>query len=133
MRILLLTAMMIFASSVSAGLYKWVDNEGNVHYSQKRPINKQFKSIKPPPVVESGKSLYNSTQTESEPDDTIKAETKKNAKIRADNCAVGKENLNKFQTYRRMKNKDGTVVNVDAKERARQIENAKQIIRDFCD
>ena len=48
MKILLLTAMIIFASSASAGLYKWVDDEGNVHYSQKRPVNKQYERLKAP-------------------------------------------------------------------------------------
>lgn len=61
MRMLLLTTLMIFVSSASAGLYKWVDDEGNVHYSQKRPINKQFERLKAPaPSPDGSKPLYNS-------------------------------------------------------------------------
>ena len=87
MRILLLTTMMIFAASASAGLYKWVDNEGNVHYSQKRPANQQFKKLKaPPPAPETSKSLYQSSEPAKPASSTAAAETAKNQKIRADNC-----------------------------------------------
>ena len=63
----------------------------------------------------------------------IKAETAKNIKIREDNCAVGKNNLSSYQTYTRIRDKDGTVRTLGVKERAQKIESAKQLIRDFCD
>ncbi len=134
MRILLLTAMIIFASSASAGLYKWVDDEGNVHYSQKRPLDKQFKRLKAPtPAPQSNKPLYQSaTPTDNKAADTAAAETAKNKEIRATNCANAKKKLNAYQVYRRMRDKDGNVTVIDDKERAQQIERAKQAINDFC-
>lgn len=134
MRILLLTTMMIFASSAFAGLYKWVDDEGNVHYSQKRPANQQFKSIKaPPPAPVSDKALYQSNTPAGKTGDTTATETAKNAKIRADNCEKAKKNLNNFQIHRRMRDKDGNVTVIDDKARESSIENAKQAISNFCD
>jgi len=134
MRILLLTTMMIFASSAFAGLYKWVDNEGNVHYSQKRPADKQFKQLKaPPPAPENSKSLYQSSQPDKPASNTAEAETEKNQKIRADNCAKAKKNLNNFQIHRRMRDKKGNVTVIDDKVRASQIENAKKAISNYCD
>ena len=133
MKVLLLTMMMIFATSASAGLYKWVDNEGNVHYSQKRPLNKQYKRLKaPPPAPENSKSPYQSKKQSSETDDTATAETIKNKKIRETNCANAKKNLNAYQVYRRIRDKDGNVRPIDDNERARQIKQAKQAINDFC-
>lgn len=134
MRILLLTAMIIFASSASAGLYKWVDDEGNVHYSQKRPRDQQFERLKAPaPAPESSKPLHQSaTPTDSKAADTTAAETAKNKEIRATNCANAKKNLNTYQVYRRMRDKDGNVTIIDDNERAKQIERAKQAINDFC-
>ena len=134
MRILLLTAMIIFASSASAGLYKWVDDEGNVHYSQKRPRDQQFERLKAPaPAPESSKPLHQSaTPTDSKGADTTAAETAKNKEIRATNCANAKKNLNAYQVYRRMRDKDGNVTIIDDNERAKQIEQAKQAINDFC-
>ena len=133
MRILLLTAMMIFASSAFAGLYKWVDDEGNVHYSQKRPRDQQYKRLKAPaPAPENNKSLYQSPKQNKKAGNVVASETAKNEKIRADNCAGAKKNLNSYTLYRRIRDKDGNVTVLDDKERARQIENAKIAIREFC-
>ena len=134
MRILLLATMMIFASSVSAGLYKWVDNEGNVHYSQKRPRDKQYKKIKAPaPAPEDSKPLYKSTTKQNKSTGTATKEAKKNEKLRAENCANAKKRLNGYQVYRRMQDEDGNVKVLDDNERAKKIQQAKQAINDFCD
>ena len=133
MRILLLTAiMMIFASSASAGLYKWVDSDGNVHYSQKPPREQQYKRLKAPVAApENTKSLYPSTKL-NKPENVIATETAKNEKIRATNCLNAKNNLKSYQLTRRVRDKDGNVTIVDDKERARQIEKAKKAISQFC-
>ena len=133
MRILFLTIMMVLASTATAGLYKWVDSEGNVHYTQTPPQNTQFKTLKAPqPAPQNSQSPYSETKEKSSVEDTIKTETAKNLKLRQQNCTIGKKNLNSYQLYRRIRAKDGTVTVVDDKERARQIEAAKQLIRDFC-
>jgi len=132
MRILLFTAMIILAGTVSAGLYKWVDSEGNVHYSQKPPENTSYKTIKaPPPAPQSSEPII-TADDEYDVEKTIKAETAKNRKLREENCEIGKNNLKSYQTFRRIRDKDGNVRIVDAKERAEKIEAAKQLIRDFC-
>ncbi len=134
MRILLLTAMIIFASSASAGLYKWVDDEGNVHYSQKRPANQQYERLKaPPPSPDSAKPLYQSDKSAEKPGKTAASETAKNKEIRAKNCAQAKKNLNNYQVHRRIRDKDGNVTIIDNKERVKQIENATKAISNYCD
>ncbi|MCK5386610.1 MAG: DUF4124 domain-containing protein [Gammaproteobacteria bacterium] len=133
MRILLLTAIIIFASSASAGLYKWVDDEGNVHYSQKRPASQQFQRLKaPPPAPENAKPLYQPGISADKTGKTIKTETAKNAKIRADNCERAKKNLSAYQVSRRVRNNEGVVITLDDKTRTEQIENAKKHIAEYC-
>lgn len=133
MRMLLLATLVIFASSASAGLYKWVDDEGNVHYSQKRPQDQKYKRLKPPsPTPEDTKPLYQSTSNKTKTSDVVATETAKNEKIRADNCAAAKKNLNSYTLYRRIKDKDGNVSYVDDKVRAQNIEKAKNAIAEFC-
>lgn len=133
MRILLLTAMMIFASSTFAGLYKWVDDEGNVHYSQKRPAKQQFERLKaPPPAPDSDKPLYQSNKSADAPNKAVAEETAKNEKIRAENCAQAKKSLANYQIYRRMRDKDGNVTIIDDKVRASQIKRAKEAISSYC-
>ena len=125
--------MMIFASSASAGLYKWVDNEGNVHYSQKRPRDKQYKKIKAPaPAPESSKPLYKSTSPKNKSSNSAVSETKKNEKMRAENCANAKKRLNAYQVYRRIQDNEGNIKVVSDNERANNIKRAKQAISDFC-
>ena len=130
MRIVLLATLMIFAGSASAGLYKWVDNEGNVHYSQKPPRNQQFKRLKaPPPAPEDGKPLYKSNKpTTKVKGATAAEETAKNKKIRAENCEKAKKNLSNMQVHRRIRDKDGNVIVLDDNVRSKNIENAKQAI-----
>lgn len=136
MRILLLIMMMILASSASAGLYKWIDEKGSVHYSQKPPKNKPYKTIKAPPPIAKSSQLSASDSNETEETNaerTIRTETEKNTKHRAKNCHVGKNNLKSYQLFRRIRDKDGNIRAVSDKERATEIESAKQLIRDFCD
>lgn len=134
MRMILLTMIMIFASSASAGLYKWVDNEGNVHYSQKRPVNQQFKRLKaPPPAPDSAKPLYKSGTPATESGKTAATETAKNKEIRAKNCAQAKKNLSNFQIHRRIRDKDGNVTTIDDNVRAKNIKNAQDAISNYCD
>lgn len=132
MRIVLLATMIIFASTASAGLYKWVDNEGNVHYSQKRPKGKQFKRIKVPASAPTdSKPLY---QSETKKDNkTVADESAKNAKARAANCKNAKGNLKAYQVYRRIRDKAGNVTVVGDEERAKKITQAKRNIDNFCD
>ena len=133
MRIILLTAMIIFASSTSAGLYKWVDDEGNVHYSQKRPLDQQYERLKAPaPAPENSTTLYESAKQKSPTNNVVDTETAKNEKIRAENCANAKKNLSNYTVYRRFRDKDGNVTNIDDKVRAKRIEEAKQAINDYC-
>ena len=125
---------MIFSCSASAGLYKWVDDEGNVHYSQKRPPNQQFKRLKPPaPAPTAAKPLYKATGSSEKASETATSESAKNKEIRASNCAKAKKSLTNYQVHRRMRDKDGNVTIIDDKVRASQIESAKTAISNYCD
>ena len=135
MRILLLTTLMIFSCSASAGLYKWVDDEGNVHYSQKPPLEQKYKRLKAPapaPAPENSQSPYPSTSKNIKKDVTA-TETAKNKKLRDLNCARAKKHLNTYQVYSRIRGKDGTIKIISDEERARETQKAQQSISDFCD
>lgn len=133
MRMLLLTTLIIFASSASAGLYKWVDTEGNVHYSQKRPKNIQYKKLKAPSAAPvSSKSLYQAEKAKTSADGAFVEEEAKIKKLKASNCESAKKNLTTYTLSRRIRDKDGNVKILDDKDRAKQIEDAKKAINDYC-
>lgn len=93
MRVLLLTVIFVFTNSVYAGLYKWVDSEGNVHYSQKPPRDKQFKRLKAPPSApENIKPLYKTTIALPEKNSAAAAEAEKNEKAQVEKCKEAKKN-----------------------------------------
>jgi hypothetical protein len=133
MRILLLTIIMIFASSASAGLYKWVDDEGNVHYSQKRPTNQQFKKLKaPPPAPENSKPLYQPLKQKTKADELIGVETAKIKKIRETHCATAKKNVKNYKVFRRFRDKDGKLTVLNDEQSAQKVEEAKKMVNEFC-
>lgn len=133
MRMLLLTTLMVLTFSVSAGLYKWVDDEGNVHYSQKRPLGAQYKKLKAPAAPPANsKALYQPVKTKTTADTTLAAEKEKIKKLKADNCEKAKKSLKAYTVYRRFKDAKGTVRTVDDQERALQIKNAQKAIKDYC-
>ena len=134
MRMLLLTTLMIFTFSVSAGLYKWVDDEGNVHYSQKRPLGAQYKKLKAPATApENSKSLYQQEKPKTAADTTLAAEKEKIKKLKADNCEQAKKSLSTYTVHRRFKDKSGKITYVDDKERAQRIKDAQKAITDYCE
>lgn len=133
MRMLLLTTLMIIAGSVSAGLYKWIDNEGNVHYSQKPPRDQQYKRLKAPdPAPSNAKPLYKSSTPSNKSSKTASSNTPQDKETRAANCERAKKNLRGYQASRRVRNNEGKVITLDDKARAAQIENAKKHIAEYC-
>ena len=143
-RTLIVTSLIILLSPLAqAGVYKWVDEKGNVHYTQSPPPQGDYKSMKAPPPPASGPAPYSSTQLDtdskqagdeanSESKDTAVDETEKNAELRARSCETAKKNLQIYQVYRRIKGEDGEVKPLDDKVRQQKIEESKQAIQDFC-
>ncbi len=138
MRILLLATLLVVSASASAGLYKWVDENGNVHYSQKPPRDKQYKKLRAPaPVTTSPQPLYKSVKIKpdapTKEDEFIASKQAEIKRLRAKNCKQSRENLKNYQIYRRFKNnKTGEVTIITEEERARQLEKARQGIKEFC-
>ena len=138
--LLLLTGLFL-GTSVSAATYKWVDEKGNVHYSQQPPAGSEYERIK----VDKSRSPYGEPEQEAAPKDTaakpatspststtIKEELAKNKEIREKNCEAAKKNLEIYTVYKRYKDKDGNVVRMDDNERLKKIEESKQNIAEFC-
>ena len=50
MRYLILFSLLVVTFSASAELYRWVDERGNAHFSDK-PLNEGAKSYTPPPIT----------------------------------------------------------------------------------
>lgn len=131
-------------SSVQADvIYKWVDAQGNVVYSQMPPETGDYQILNTP-----SSSPANSAETESQstmapttsagsaeqPEQKVDPDklAAKSAEIRQKNCEAAKKNLEVYTVYRRIRKEDGSVVRLDDNERQKRIDEAKKQIEEFC-
>lgn len=134
---------LLFTAGVGAGTYKWVDEDGNVIYSQQPPAEGQYESlhVKPSPRQSKGSTsagkksrqyLEDATK-QRENDAKLKAEVKKSHELRQKNCATAKKQLEFYTVYRRKKDKNGEYVRIPDEERQAGLNEAKTAIKEFCD
>ncbi len=112
LRNLIIIAFLLFASSVQSEIYKTVDKDGNVKYSQTKPdSDTSFETIKPPPkitpppVTPEPDSINSEGQVSggenTQEDDETAAKNKEieasNAEIKKKNCQNSKDLLNDLQ------------------------------------
>lgn len=129
------------AASVQAATYKWVDKDGNVHYSQRPPPDTNYERLNiktPPPSATPASPAAPGTQApaaagQNNGSDTVAQEMAKNQEIRAKNCEAAKKNLELYTVFKRVRKEDGTVVRLDDEERAKKIEESQAAIKEFCD
>ncbi len=120
--------------------YKWVDESGNVHYSQRPPPNSNYEKMKVKTPSSSGDTEAPASTgqgqeagSNSDSGDVVASEVAKNQEIRKQNCEAAKKNLQAYTIYKRVQKPDGTVVRLDDEERAKLIEESKAAIKEFCD
>lgn len=140
-----LVLLLVLASTpAAAATYKYLDSTGNTVYSQNPPENPdtpyevmgEIRSHARPGSDTQPATANDSSATSSEQDadsDEVIAQKEQEAeKVRQENCAAAKKNLEIYTVYRRVRNKEGEVVRLDDKVRQQKIDEAKQAIKDFC-
>jgi hypothetical protein len=141
--VLLLGCVCLSSQHAIAEMYKWLDAEGNTHYTQSPPpgdIEKEV--IKPPPKINSelsDKQLENRKKklTESR-DNRLKSKQQKKdeqqdlEKQRAD-CEKARARLASYQRPRvNVKDKDGNSVRAPEEQRQKEIAKSKDLIAKLC-
>ncbi len=152
---LLLSALAISSTGSLAGIYKWVDAEGKVHYGQQRPANETAEKMTVQQYAPQDSSTYKRPGTQSSDDQTgekladdaknqtqdkppIKPEKKKESKAdkkrRLAACAQARSNLSKMESIGRIrsKDKDGNVTYVSQKQKEARMKQARSLISKHC-
>ena len=135
-----LAATSAWANSVS---YKWLDDNGNIVYSQTPPRDRQYETIRTKTSAgnsSSRTSSSSSTATKALEDSAAarkekEKEAQKEADIqkkRAVECENAKKNVETYTIYRRVRKPDGSVVRLDDNERARLLKQAQDDVAEFC-
>ena len=128
----------------AAPSYKWTDEQGNVHYSQHPPRDRESQrlNIKVPRSSTGGQTqapsathnaTFGSTGSSSSSGNIAEQESKKNKELRKQNCEAAKKNLQIYQVSRTIRDPSGKVINLTDSERTAKIEETKKAINNFCE
>jgi hypothetical protein len=134
-----------FQSTSYAQAYKWVDENGQTHFSQRAPTDREADVIKtrPGPKVAPAQSqqavddLINKQKSDVKTKEQAKIKQQQKAEqaqIKSKNCDIAKKNLTSYQNKPRgrIKNAEGEYIRVDEIERQNRIKQLKQDIQKHC-
>jgi hypothetical protein len=134
-----LLALTLTGTSAWAAMYKWVDAQGNVQYTQTPPPNQNAQVIKPPPPApvsaeQAQKQLGQSREDLTPvPPPTADIEADKTqAEINRHNCEAARKNLDIYRRHRRVRNDKNKVVVLTDEQRAAKIKEAQAAIKKYC-
>lgn len=138
----------LFALNAHAGLSKWVDADGKVHYSDTPPPDVTTQTVRDiagkgtsDAAASSVPKTYIEREAEwkkarQEKDDAAKkqAEQDKQAEAKKSNCAAARENARILEDSPRISTYDanGDRAIMDDAARAQNLENARKAIRENC-
>lgn len=135
----LILALSLFPAAVNAGVYKWVDQQGNVHYGSQRPEDAEAERMKldiPPTMPKTA------TAEETEDKEGAKKEVKlkdegdqeKATKERTEYCANERKRLQTATSNKEIHEKDasGNVKALNTEARNQRINKIKDNIAKYC-
>ncbi len=132
--------MLAFSSAgvVFAGdIYKWTDEDGNVHFGDRPTANASAKSL----AVSSGltdpskvQARYDEKTAAIEPGEPTPEELRAQALEQEENCATSKARLQKFLTSRRLYRQDenGERVYLDEDETLAARQRVQNQVEEYC-
>ncbi len=134
---LLLLVLCLFALPAAAGMYKWTDAQGTVHYSQFPPAGVKAQEIRvqaPPPADEPAPAAARAASARPAKAPARPPESPELARQRAENCKTARYNLAILQrnAHVRIKEADGSYRVLTPEERARRIDDLQGQIDQFC-
>jgi len=152
-QIALFSTLAISSSICLAGIYKWVDAEGNVHYGQQRPSDTPSEKMQVQKHAPQDVSTYNrpgskksgdqakdaqADDTEKKPEADAEPEKKKETaaekKRRLAGCAQARNNLSTMESVGRVRSKDkeGNTTYLSQQQKEAKIKQARDLISKHC-
>jgi len=145
-------AIIFISNYCYSGVYKWVDEQGNVHYSQQRPSNVQAERMNVQNYAPEDTSSYkrpgsktdaedNKAQTADDKNKTSdtetpekKPESKADKKRRLAACAQARKNLATMQSVGRIrsKDKDGNASYISQQQKEAKMQQSRDLISKYC-
>ena len=140
----MLCIYILLAGNAHAAIYKWVDENGNVQYTETPPpADVKAETIQPPPqTVDTETATKQLTEQERQFEELRKQRLEQKgegAKEAADlalqekNCQMAQDRLASYARPRvKFVQEDGTRVTATEEERQEQIKKSEDLIKEFC-
>ncbi len=142
----LATALLLFLVSTAQGKsYRWVDEDGVTHYSQRPPVEQESVEIKPPPPPatppdEAWKELnkkrlkLEDTREDRKGDAEQAKKDAEHKKKRAEACAAARKNLAVYEGPPvRIETPDGEYLRLTEEQREARRQKAREQVKKYCD
>lgn len=132
-RLCLLLALALAATGLQAKVYKWVDDQGQVHYGAQPPAREQAQEMKVRSAPPAPQAAENDPAKQPPPEGEDQARQRDPALEK--NCEMARSNLAVLQdpANRRFRTEDGAVTYFTDEQRQARIEQARQYLEDFCE
>ena len=120
MKHLAIVALLLSGSALAGPVYKWVDEKGRTHYSDKPVASAKKLEVKAPGAAQAAKDAANADETEG---------------ARARNCQQKKDQLLTYKNAASVKEVDslGNEKEFTADEKVKLIERTQQQISQLCE
>ena len=137
----------ILSSTMSyAGIYKWVDEQGNVHYGQQRPTNTTSEKMNVQRYAPNDKSTYNRPGSQKDSKDTAKSspadtakpqkkpETRAEKKRRLAACEQARKSLQTMESVGRIRarDKDGNTTFLSQQQKEERMKQSREMLSKHC-
>ena len=157
LRVLVFGLMLVVAAGASAQLYRWVDKDGKVRYSDTPPPGAKATTLRPPtgssapaPAPGGGAAAkdakkgpltpaeqeadFRKRQMEAQKARDKDAQTSRDALAKQDNCARARESLASLESGQRITRAgaDSERYYIDDAQREAEIEKARQSANSWC-
>jgi hypothetical protein len=128
-------ALIILLGSCSAvqaaAMYKWVDDEGNIHYDQSPPADRESERLEGPetPSPEATPESAKEVTDQSPPAVT----EDENTRIKRQNCEAARRNQELYKRSDKILQPDGSELVLSDEMRAERLRQVAEDIKKFCE
>ncbi len=133
----------LFMPVTEARMYKWVDDEGNTHYTQSPPAGDiEAVTIKPPAKIDTESALDNVDKQYEKADKLrksrldqadLEAQQQEAKAIEEENCKRAHQRLETYSRPRGLiQQDDGSRIRIDEEARQAGIVESQKMIKEYC-
>lgn len=115
----------------AATMYKWVDEEGNVHYDQSPPTDRESEKLESDTGAKTPNAPDASEKTADQPPPAPTED--ENTRIKKQNCEAARRNRDIYKRSEKIRQPDGTELTLSDEMRAEKLRQVEEDIKKYCE